>query len=268
MRNLTSIVAVLLALALAPLAASAQSYRTGLEDSPQAQLQASADAGDRTAEFELGRRFYYQRSVKDDAKALHWFELAAQQGVPWAEYETATMYINGEGAQADAVKAMTWYRAAARDGILVANYDIGYMYLTGEAVARDPAESARWLKIAADGGEPRAQYFLGLMYRDGTGVPQDYPQALKLLRAAAAQRVAPAAYALGDMIKQGKGVEKNLVLGQAWRIMGKYLEAPAQPDGRHIVGAYLVSPDLTQEQNRQAQEAYIRLMKELGFSEN
>jgi len=268
MRNLRSFAATLLALALMSTAATAQTYRTGLEDRPQAEVQRSADSGDKTAEFELGRRYYYQRNLKDDAKALHWFELAAQQGVPWAEYETATMYINGEGTAPDATRAMMWYRAAARDGVMVANYDIGYAYLNGEGVAKDPLEAAKWFRIAADGGERRAQYFLGLMYRDGIGVPQDYPQALKLLRAAAAQRVAPAAYALGDMIKQGKGVEKDLVVGQAWRIMGRYLEAPRQTvDGSRVVGAFLVSPDLTEEQNRQAQETYAKLMKELGFSE-
>lgn len=267
MRNLTSIAAALLVLALMPMLATAQSYKTGQEGRGLTELESDANSGDKTAEFELGRRYYYQRSIKDDAKALHWFELAAEQGVPWAEYETATMYINGEGTTADPVKAMKWYRAAARDGILVAKYDIGFMYLLGQGVAKDPVEAAKWLKIAADGGEPRAQYFLGLMYRDGTGVPQDYPQALKLLRAAAAQRVAPAAYALGDTIKQGKGVLKDLVAGQAWRIMGKYLEAPPRTDGVTVVGAYLVSPDLTEDQNRQAQETYMKLMKELGFSE-
>jgi len=264
MRNPTSIAAAVLALAIMPATVSAQSYRTGQEGRAQAEVQTAADAGDKTAEFELGRRYYYSRELKDDGKAIHWFELAAQQGVPWAEYETATMYVSGEGVAADPVKAMVWYRAAARDGVLVANYDIGLMYLTGEGVPKDPVEAAKWLKTAADGKEPRGELFLGLMYRDGNGVPQDYPQAQTLLRAAAAQRVAPAAYALGDMIRQGKGVPANMVLGQAWRMVGMQLDALKAGDKRPLV--YVASPGLTEIQNVDAAGTYLRLMKELGIS--
>jgi len=258
-------VTILAVLAFA-LPASAEGYATGRENQSFSELKTNAESGDRNAQLELGRRYYYEK--KDNRKALEWFRKAAEQGVPWAEYETAAMYIGGEGTPADPVTAMTWYRKAAADGIMVANLDIGVMYWLGEGVEKDSAEAARWLQIAADAGEPRAQFILGLLYRDGDGVTQDYAEAMRLFRASAAQRWAQAAYALGDMIKQGKGTEKNLVVGQAWRIMGKYLEATPEsvPQGAKVVGAVLVSPDLTEEENKQAQDYYFRLMAELGFN--
>ena len=246
--------------------ALAQDYTTGLEQRPLAEVQASAESGDGTAQLELGRRYYY---VKRNApKALIWFQKAAEHGVPWGEYETGSMYVLGEGAAADPRQALAWYKEAAKDGVDIANYDIGVMYWQGEGVARDTTEAAKWLRIAADKGKTQAKFILGTLYRDGDGVAQDYAEALKLLEASCRDHFSPACYALGDMIKQGKGTEKDLVVGQAWRIMGKYLEATPSdvPKGAKIVSAYLVSPDLTKEQNEQAQAYYAKLMDELGFN--
>ena len=231
----------------------------------------AAEAGDGQAQLELGRRYYGDRALKDDKKALLWFEKAADQHIGWGEYEAATMYELGEGTSADSVKALALYQAAAHDGVVRADADIGIMYLTGDGAPKDLAQALLWFKAGADAGEPRAECGLGMLYRDGLGVAQDYVAARKLFHAAAVQGFAPAAYALGDMIKRGQGGDKDLVVGQAWRIMGEYLETPRSrevPDGAQVVGAYLVSPDLTTQQNHDAETYYFKLMDELGFSKH
>ena len=243
-------------------------YSTGFGDTPIDKVQIAAEAGDGMAQLELGHRYYDGLPHKDDKQALFWFQKAADQHIGWGEYEAAAMYANGEGTPADSGRALALYESAAHDGIVRADADVGISYLTGDGVAKDVNQAFIWFKAGADAGEARAECGLGMLYRDGQGVTQDYAMARKLFRASAAQRFAPAAYNLGDMIKRGQGGDKDLVVGQAWRIMGKYLEAPAPhevPKGGRVVGAYLVSPDLTKKQNEDAETYYFKLMTELGF---
>jgi TPR repeat protein len=244
-------------------------YSTRFAGAPLGDVQKAAQAGDGVAQLELGHRYYSDQALKDDKTALYWFQKAADQHVGWAEYEAATMYENGEGTAAAPEKAFTLYQAAAHDGVVRADADLGIMYLSGDGTAKDVGQAFTWFKAGTDAGEPRAECGLAILYRDGLGVTRDYTAARKLFRASAAQRFAPAAYALGDMIKQGQGGDKDLVVGQAWRIMGKYLEAPKPdkiPEDAQVVGAVLVSPDLTEQQNHDAEAYYFKLMKELGFS--
>ena len=247
------------------------SYSTGFGDMSTETVQKAAEAGDGMAQLEMGHRYYDGEPRKDDKQALFWFQKAADQHIGWGEYEAATMYENGEGTSADLRRALALYEAAAHDGVVRADADIGITYLTGNGVPEDPNQAYIWFKAGADAGESRAECGLGMLYRDGHGVGQDYALARKLFRASAAQRFAPAAYALGDMIKQGLGGDKDPVVGQAWRIMGKYLESPEPdevPRDARIAGAYLASPSLTKQQNRDAETYYFKLMDELGFSKD
>ena len=258
--------ALLLATAATGATAATTTYTTSLAKAPLDQVQKQAEAGDGTAQLELGHRYYYDKALKDDKKALEWFQKAADQHVGWAEYEAATMYENGEGTAPDPQRALGLYQAAATDGVVRADADLGLMYLEGDGAPKDIVQAVKWLQAGAAADEPRAEYLLAILYRDGQGVDQDYGKARTLFRASAAQRFAAAAYGLGDLIKQGKGGDKDLVEGQAWRIMGKYLEAPRMPNGGQVVGAVLVSPDLTKAQNDAAETRYFQLMDELGFS--
>ncbi|ESQ76202.1 tetratricopeptide repeat protein [Asticcacaulis sp. AC402] len=259
------VLAIFLSLLTSP--SLALTHETGWLGRPIEDVRVAAEAGDAQAQLEMGLRYYHKRDIKDDAVALAWFKKAAAQGLPGAEYEVATMYALGEGTPVDYAQAMIWFRKSVDHGVVKAYLDIGVMYLMGEGVEPDPVEAVRWFRQGAELGDRECQFWLGMTLRDGKGAPQDYVEAMKWLRAAAAQGHAKAAYALGDMIKAGHGTEKDLVVGQAWRIMGKYLEAPAGPDGSTVVGAILVSPDLTKEQNQQAQDYYGRLMEELGFNQ-
>ncbi|MBA4143875.1 MAG: sel1 repeat family protein [Nitrosospira sp.] len=50
---------------------------------------------------------------KDVAKAVHWYQKAAEQGHARAQIILAVMYTKGERVPKDAVKAMEWYQKAA-----------------------------------------------------------------------------------------------------------------------------------------------------------
>ena len=63
------------------------------------------------------------------------------------------MYANGEGVVEDDAEAVRWYRLAADQGHADAQYNLGLMYAKG--VPEDDAEAVRWYRLAADQGRRR-----------------------------------------------------------------------------------------------------------------
>ena len=62
------------------------------------------------------------------------------------------MYANGEGVPEDDAEAVRWLRLAADQGHADAQHNLGWMYANGEGVPEDDAEAARWYRLAADQG--------------------------------------------------------------------------------------------------------------------
>ena len=57
-----------------------------------------------------------QQPQLDLASALHWFQLAAEQGMRDAQYVLGDLYENGRGVSADLEQAYAWYALAAAGG--------------------------------------------------------------------------------------------------------------------------------------------------------
>ena len=110
---------------------------------------------------------------EDDAEAVRWYRLAAEQGTAAAQFNLGIMYDNGEGVPEDDAEAVRWYRLAAEQGTAAAQFNLGRMYANGEGVPEDDAEAMRWFRLAAEQGNATAQFLLGLMYASGEGVPED-----------------------------------------------------------------------------------------------
>ena len=112
---------------------------------------------------------------QDDAEAVRWYRMAAQQGHVYAQSNLGIMYAEGHGVLQDDAEAVHWYRKAAEQGDADAQGNLGLMYDLGRGV-QDSAEAVRWYRKAAEQGEPAAQENLGRMYERGRGVPRDYVQ--------------------------------------------------------------------------------------------
>lgn len=267
LKYLTATAAAIFLLSAGPSLASPP-LTTGLEKVVLADVETQANAGNGVAQWELGRRYYYFKATKDDVKALYWFEKAAQQAVPWAEYETATMYELGEGGPADPKKAFFWYQKSASDGIDEAYADLGMMYMEGDGAPKDQAEAIKWLQKGVDAKEVRAETLLGQYYRDGTGVPQDVAKAQTLLKAAVKQKHANAASVLEVMYQDGKGVPADPITAHAWRTMAYFLKniraITANGNGQYAV---LYTPKLNAEDNFKAWKLYEGFMLELGLAQ-
>ena len=99
------------------------------------------------------------------------------------------MYAHGDGVPEDDAEAVRWYRLAAEQGYVTAQNNLGLMYDQGEGISEDDAEAVRWFRMAAEQGDVVAQHNLGAMYARGEGVPEDDVQAYAWISIAAAQGI-------------------------------------------------------------------------------
>ena len=105
---------------------------------------------------------------------MRWYRLAAEQGHDLARSEVANMYDNGRGVPLDDAEAVRWFRLIAeQDDVMAefAQFSLGRKYADGRGVPQDDAEAVRWFRLAAEQGNTPAQFYLGRKYADGRGVP-------------------------------------------------------------------------------------------------
>ena len=86
--------------------------------------------------------------------AVGWYELAAQGGVPSAQFKLGNAYFSGVGMARDPMQAMLWYGRAAQQGLPQAQHALGIMLIGGVAGAPDPVEGYKWLLLAERAGNP------------------------------------------------------------------------------------------------------------------
>ena len=91
----------------------------------------------------------------DDAEAMRWYRLAADQGGRHRAAQPWFMHSEGRGVPQDDAEAMRWYRLAADQGDATAQLGLGLMYYNGEGVLKDSVLAHMWWNIAsANGYEP------------------------------------------------------------------------------------------------------------------
>jgi hypothetical protein len=152
----------------------------------------------------------------DYAKAMDWYDKAADQGDADSETIVGDMYENGEGVAKDYAKAMDWYKKAADQGDALAQVAVGAMYYKGEGMPQDYAQTMQWFKKAADQGDAEGQDLVAALYMDGAGVPQDYAKAMEWAKKAADQGDAKAQTDIGDMYEKGEGVAVDPSQAMQW----------------------------------------------------
>lgn len=86
--------------------------------------------------------------------ALSWYQVAANAGVPSAQFKLANAYFAGVGVARDPQQAQLWYSRAAQQGLPQAQHALGIMLLGGVNGAADPVEGYKWLLLAEKGGNP------------------------------------------------------------------------------------------------------------------
>ena len=92
--------------------------------------------------------------------------------MPPAQYNLGFMYTNGEGVPRDNAEAVRWYRLAAEQGYAKAQLNLGGMYALGRGLPQDDAEAVRWFRLAADQGYAQSAAQPRAHVRRRAGCPQ------------------------------------------------------------------------------------------------
>jgi hypothetical protein len=165
-------VVVLALLACPPVLAAQQANPGALQANPFdtisfAELNRRANAGDPAAQDQLGTCYSMglcfvvpaaeAQMKQDHSKAAEWFQKAAAQHYPAAEFDLATSYRFGRGVPQDQALALVWLRKAAVDGDANAERNLGLLYEEGSLVPKDIVQAKVWLLLSADLGNAEAE---------------------------------------------------------------------------------------------------------------
>ena len=132
---------------------------------------------------QLGKQAYRNGEY---AKAISYYQKAAERGDATACYELYSMYREGRGVAKDRKMALKWLKRGAELGDTYCQLILAGKFLAGHEVERNPRKSLElYLKAAAK--EHRLAYYnLGLMYAMGVGTKPDLSIAVSYFRKAKA----------------------------------------------------------------------------------
>ena len=172
--------------------------------------QYAAEKNDSQAQFSLGFMYDMGYGVTQNyAEAMKWYLKAANQGHVFAQNNIGDMYENGKGVKKDCSEANKWYLKAAEQGYTPAQTILGLNLYGGNGITQNYTEAFKWLLKAANSGGASAQYNVAGMYFIGQGVKQDYSEALKWYTKASDQGDTDALYCLGIMYAYGTGMKSQ-----------------------------------------------------------
>lgn len=162
----------------------------------------------------------------DFATAYREFSLAAEAGLPLAQYNLAILYFTGQGVERDMAQAFEWTLRAAEQGHVEAQANLGSLYLNGDGTEADAEAGVRWLSSAARSDHAGAAYSLANMYFNGLSVDPSLvqahawaSQALQAARDIDDPQTAMEAQDLRSRIEEGLDDDE---LGQARRLYARW----------------------------------------------
>ncbi|GEM_PF-2957295 len=117
---------------------------------------------------------------------------------PQDQYKTGYRYLLGQDTPKDYAKAISYFQKAADQGNRYAQNELGYLYAAGKGVRQSYTIAASWYEKAASQNLASAQYSLGVLYAHGLGMPANKEKAIALFRQSAAQGFAPAQHVLNQ----------------------------------------------------------------------
>ena len=172
--------------------------------------QYAAEKNDSQAQFRLGNMYDMGNGVTQNyAEAMKWYLKSANQGNVSAQNNIGCMYDKGHGVKQDYSEANKWYQKAAEQGHTLAQHNLGFNFYNGNGITQNYTEALNWWLKAAKSGHAISQYNVGVMYKNGQGVKQDYSEALKWYTKASEQGHTGALYYLGLMYAEGTGMKSQ-----------------------------------------------------------
>lgn len=177
-----------------------------------------AEAGDAAAQTLAAEILSRGLGVpRDEAKAAKWYELAAEQGVPEAQFQYALMLLDGRFVEKDEKGAYALMQAAAEAGNRLAQFNFAQLLVKEDSGPTGIARAVPYYERAAQGGLADAQYAMAQIHANGVGgKKQDDVEARRLLMLAARQNFDTAQLDLATWLVEGRGGKRDLKAGFGW----------------------------------------------------
>lgn len=128
------------------------------------------EKNDAKAQREIGDYYYEKGTMSDFAKAVQWYEKAAEQGDTEAQIKMGDCCFFGYGIKRNQEKAIEWYEKAAKKGDVNAKErlsvyckKIGDFYYSGQGRPKDWEKAKEWYKKAVEQGNEKAKERLVLL---------------------------------------------------------------------------------------------------------
>lgn len=140
---------------------------------------AQTDQGQRRKAFQASKQL---ADLGDFADAVDILEPLADAGDEMALYTIGVLYATGgKDLPKDPAKALTFYQKAAEKRHAGSMRQLAIAYEKGLGVPTNPAISIQWYDSAANRGDALAQLSVGLMFANGQGRTKSATQAYKWL---------------------------------------------------------------------------------------
>jgi len=133
-----------------------------------AALLAKANAGDATAQVQVGESYAHDAATAHDKaqiaedyrQAEAWYRKAAEEKNISGEMHLAALYRDGgKGFERDMTQAAGWYRKAADQGDADAQATLGVLCSVGQGVPQSYVEAYFWLDLAASVKGPNQEKY-------------------------------------------------------------------------------------------------------------
>src|SRR5690606_17900595 len=129
----------------------------------------------------------------------------ALEGDAAAQTLIAEIYSRGLGVRRDLVTAIEWYEKAAEQKVPEAQFQLAMILLDGGEEFRDRTRAASLMEAAADGGHRLAQFNFAQMLADRDPTPRGTERAVSYYEKAAQAGLADAQYAMAEVHRLGIG---------------------------------------------------------------
>ncbi len=128
------------------------------------QLLASAQRGDKAAQYNLALAYAFGTGIPEDPiKSFEWMQRSATQGNPAAANKLGQFFSEGYGTAKNPQEAAYWYGQGAKTGYAPAEYNLGLAYEKGDGVAKNMTAAEQWISLAAQQGNDAARDELGVI---------------------------------------------------------------------------------------------------------
>ena len=175
----------------------------GYLDKDLAMLRRAAEGGFASAQFSMGMRM---KERDQWAEAAGWFSRSAGQGDPLSRYQLGLAHYRGRGVTRDRMRAFELIYHAARSGYVIAEYGVGLMYERGAGTMRDLAKARRWLQRAADKGDEDAREKLKSLPTDSPGDSIETGTVMRAVKRSNVRDGPGKSYAKVDILEVGEAV--------------------------------------------------------------